>query len=324
MKSKKEQTKEIERLLDRYDRRIASAFLLAVQKIQSNLSLKKIAERIEAGDLVGATRILDDALIAAGFVTFNNTIQDALISGATQAQRIASASRIEYAFSVTQSNTARFMETYRANLMREMTNEMKAIVSDVVFREVSAGTNPIETARRMRDAVGLTKHQEKSVQNFRRYLENLDRRALERRLRDARFDPTVARAMREGRPLNKKQIDKMVKRYRERYVKRRAENIARTESLTLLQSGQDQYWKQLEESGVVQRGQVFKEWINTKDEKTRHAHRQIPIMNKDGVPRDDVFKSPLGVIRYPGDPRASIENRINCRCSLFYRIKEEK
>ena len=55
-------------------------------------------------------------------------------------------------------------------------------------------------------------------------------RALTYDLRDHRFDATIRRAQREVVPLSQDRIEKMLGRYRERFIKYRAEVIARTES----------------------------------------------------------------------------------------------
>jgi hypothetical protein len=43
-------------------------------------------------------------------------------------------------------------------------------------------------------------------------------------------------------------------------------------------------------------------------------------MNPRGVGQNESFTSPLGPILYPGDPSATAENTIQCRCAVFSRI----
>lgn len=63
--------------------------------------------------------------------------------------------------------------------------------------------------------------------------------------------------MKEGVKIPKEKIDKMVDAYRRRFISRRAQNIARTESMAMVQSGQNQYWNQLVQSGLVEQN-IFK------------------------------------------------------------------
>lgn len=321
MKTQAEQIREIESLLSSYDRRFAAAFLEGIRVIAESVSLSAIAEELRAHNVAGVLSLFNDALIAAGFITFSRTLQDAMIAGGDYASRIASANRIEFGFSVAESNTARFLQGYQAERIRQIAQEMRETISQIIYREASAGRSPIATARLIKENLGLTAHQESAVENYRRYLEEGDRRALENRLRDARYDPTVARSIKEGVPPNKVKINAMVDAYRRRYINRRAQTIARTESMAMIQSGQDQYWKQMVQAGVAIESEIRRKWIVTRDSKLRDAHAAIPALNKDGVGLNEPFRSPLGMIRYPGDPSASAANRINCRCALFTRIE---
>lgn len=320
MKTRDEQMKEIERLLKVYDRKLSAAYLQGIDKIKSSVSLAEIARLVQARDVLGLNSLLNDALIAAGLTAYARTIQEIYIAGGDYGARVAQANKIEFVLNVGESNTARFLTNYRANLIQQISREVRINASTILIEEVTRGTNPIETARRIKESLGLTEFQERQVQNYKTYLEQGERRALELRLRDARFDPTVTRAMKDGRPLTKAQIEKIVGRYRERYIKRRSETIARTETITLLNSGEDQYWRQAVAEGVVKESEVRAFWIVTHDSKLRHSHAAIPRMNKEGVKLNESFQSPLGLIRYPSDPNASAANRINCRCALHRRI----
>lgn len=320
MLNDKQQREEIERLLAQYDIKIAAAFEEGLRKITDSVTLKQIADMIEAGHIQGAIGLFNNALINAGFVTFAAQLTAAMMSGGNYAQTIANANRIVFGFRVGESNTARFMENYVAERVRQISMQMRETISQVIYREVSAGTNPIDTARLIKQNLGLTATQEKAVNNYRKYLEDGDRRALERALRDKRYDPTVSRLIRTGGNLKPEQIDKMVSRYRQRFIKRRAENIARTESMTMLNAGNQKYWEQAVKSGIVRQNQIVRTWKHSHDSKVRSSHIQIPGLNPDGRGLNEPFKSPLGNIRYPGDPAASGANRINCRCYIFTRI----
>ena len=88
----------------------------------------------------------------------------------------------------------------------------------------------------------------------------------------------------------------------------RAERIARTQVIGASNFGAFEGYKQ---SGVVER----KEWLATKDDRTRPDHAAI-----DGqiVGLDETFSNGL---RFPGDPRGSAEDVINCRCTVLPWVK---
>lgn len=322
MKTKNEQLQEIERLLSGYDRKFAFLFMEGIQAISNSVSLNSIVQELEQRNFFGVIALFNDAMIAAGMVSFVRAMQDAMIAGGDLGASIASANRIEFGFRVSEPTSARFLSNYQAERIRQIGDEMRNTISQIIDRETRLGESPINMARKIRQGLGLTANQEQAVYNYRQSLINGQRSALERRLRDARYDPSVARAMKEGVPLSKEKIDKMVDAYRRKFISRRAQNIARTESMAMVQSGQDQYWQQVVRSGIVKQDQIRRKWIVTMDSKLRDSHAAIPALNKDGVGLNEPFRSPLGMIRYPGDPSASPANRINCRCALFTRIEK--
>lgn len=62
-------------------------------------------------------------------------------------------------------------------------------------------------------------------------------------------------------------------------------------------------------------GWRYKVWQTQHDSRVRFTHSALDGVK---VALDDVFRSPGGAtLRYPGDPRAPIEERIGCRCGLL-------
>ena len=65
--------------------------------------------------------------------------------------------------------------------------------------------------------------------------------------------------------------------------------------------------------------QVKKKWMATLDKRTRDSHRDLDGQIRDV---DEPFDSPLGKIKFPGDPEAAPGNVYNCRCTLVYEYPE--
>lgn len=82
--------------------------------------------------------------------------------------------------------------------------------------------------------------------------------------------------------------------------------IARTETTRITNSGRNQSFEEGEKLGL----ELSKQWISTIDSHTRDRHLHL---NMKTVPLDKDFEANLG---YPGDPRASAEQTINCRCTM--------
>jgi HK97 family phage portal protein len=86
----------------------------------------------------------------------------------------------------------------------------------------------------------------------------------------------------------------------------RAERIARTEITGLVNASHVEAYRQ---SGVIHE----KRWLATFDERTRDTH-----IDADGqtVPVDGKFSVGMDMLEYPGDPRSSGAEIINCRCTV--------
>jgi hypothetical protein len=188
-------------------------------------------------------------------------------------------------------------------------------IRQVVRMGVQRGDNPVDTARDVRQLIGLTERQAAAVQNYRRLLQEAAAgdaasasAARARRLRDARF------SVQEGMAQDK--INKMVERYRQRYIKHRAEMIARTESINALNQANMETWRQMEEQGMVNRDQVRRFWLVARDERTCPRCRPIPALNPNGVGMDQAFETPQdGLVMSPIIHPA-------CRCAVFVRTVE--
>jgi hypothetical protein len=319
--TREEQLQEIERLLDKSESKISSAFQQGIDEIQDKIVLAEIQRALESGNVQEVTTLINQTLVGQSFIEFNRSLQDAYIRGGRFSERLARTNKIVFAFDVTDAGPSAFMRGYKADKIQQITREAQVTVQQIVRRETVKGTNPIKTARMIRNNIGLTASQEQAVRNYRSYLDDLQGEALRRDLRDKRFDPTVRRAIKEGKPLTEAQKDVMEERYRQRYLKRRSQNIARTEAIRLNSAGQDQYWKQAAKEGAVDADKIKRKWIVTRDSRLRDAHAAIPNMNPDGVGLNEPFRSPLGPIHYPGDPTASAANTIQCRCNVITRIQ---
>lgn len=199
-----------------------------------------------------------------------------------------------------------------------LTAEQQDQVLEILTDAVEQGQNPIETARYLSDVIGLTPYQQGMVESYRGLLESNSSQALDRALRDRRFDSTVENAIDQNDFLAQSTIDTMVDRYRERLVDMRAETIARTEALRVTESVRASSMDDAIEQAGIDRSLVVKQWSATHDSRTRDTHRGL-----DGQARliDDPFDSESGAqLMHPGDSDAPPEEVINCRCTTAYQI----
>lgn len=183
------------------------------------------------------------------------------------------------------------------------------------------GLGAVPVAQMFRDSIGLHKDQLTAVANYRRLLMTGSSDALERDLRDRRFDSTVHRSIETGVPITNGHVDKMVERYRLNALTYRAELIARTESLRVMGQAQFEAMGQtLEQTGIA-RGLVVKTWETNIDGRERPTHHQA---NGQRRLLDQAFDIGNSKLMYPGDASAPLDERINCRCSVSYIIAKDK
>jgi hypothetical protein len=212
-------------------------------------------------------------------------------------------------FDLRNPQVERELQRYRLDLIREITQEQTESVRRILLQGTAEGRPPAQMARDIRETVGLTQWQAAQVQRYRRQLETLDISALRRELRDRRYDGTVQRAVRDGRPLTEAQVDRMVAAYHRRFMAYRAMTVARTEGIRATNLGNiaaARAWL-AENPGMT----VVKTWVATKDERTRDAHRELDGRSVVGIDTPFVL-SDGRTIRHPHDPEADADMVINC------------
>jgi hypothetical protein len=200
-------------------------------------------------------------------------------------------------------------DLHAAQFVREIGGDTRTTLNSVMRDAVARGLGPPETARAMRESIGLTVSQANAVQNYRRLLTAGDPAAAARALHDQRYGLDVAN-------LTPEQIDARVDAYRRRYVAYRATTIARTETLRASNSGAVSVIQSAVKSGALPRGTV-KTWMVAKDERTCARCLSIPKIQPDGVPVDEPFAWHAGnqdgqIMLAPLHP--------DCRCTNSFRV----
>lgn len=304
----------LDEIIAKLEPRLRRVFMAAVANMRSATSLAELARLIEAGQI-------EDALVLVG--RHLGLVADASgvgFSAAAQstASYVAQRTGVFVSFDGTNTRAVATMRTARLRLIREFTDGQRDAVRVALTESLSRGANPRRAARAFRESIGLTAHQESAVWNYRRLLETRSRGALDRMLRDRRFDRSVEAAVRGDRVLKPAQIDRMVERYRERMLSHRAETIARTESLRAAHEGAEEALQQAVEQGELAPDEVIRRWVTARDHRVRHSHRS---MNGQTRPLGVPFDSGNGFqLRYPTDPQAPASETIRCRCVLTTRL----
>lgn len=321
-----EAIRQLERAANQAEPKIARAMREGIQSLQARFSQQEIADMLENQGAEAVVAMMDQDVTNDALQPLSAAIAAAAMTGGETAAQVqetvtgARGQRVDFVFNTANPRVSEFARTQGSERIREVGNDIRAVTRQVVRDGINRGDNPRTTARRIRESIGLTARQEQSVANYRAALENGDREALNRALRDKRFDRSVLAAIDRDRPLSQDQIDRMVERYRARYVKYRSEVVGRTESTRAVQGAQHELMESYVDEGKIAREQIRRFWHTAMDERVRSSHRQIPALNADGVGQNEEFQTPLGPLMYPGDPSGTAANVAMCRCAVFSRV----
>lgn len=319
---------EFQKLLDRQYPQFAQAFAEAVADIKSVAQIRAIERAIADNDVAGVIRAM--ALDDRFWRGMDEQLRAAFTAGALYNEGLIPASAgvgpVQFRFDGRHARAENWVRNRSSNLIVEIGRIQREAVRVVVREGLASGDGPRTIARaligipegngRVGGIIGLTSTQASYVQAARRQLETLDSAYFRKGRRDARFDRTVRKAIRDGKPLTAAQIDRITARYADRLLQLRGETVARTESISALNAGRYEGYQQMIEEGVVPASAVKLVWQATPGVRTRDTHR---AMNKQTKRWGEAFQSPRGaLLRHPGDSSLGAPARevVNCRCSV--------
>lgn len=305
-------------LLDRAEPRVRRRFLQLVDGAETLDSLEEVAEMLRNGRVADALALTED--IGPGI---SASLEAAFLSaGLSAAEVVRSQTESLIEFNSTNARSVFALQQNRLRLVREFDRQQREAAQELLGDAFSRGLAPIEQARALKQSIGLTGNQARSVTNFRRLLEEGSTQALSRKLRDRRFDPAIRRAIRDGKPLSPEQIDRMVGRYRDRFIAFRANTIANTETVRALHMADEEMWKQAIDAGVVRPEEIKSQWFTSGLESVRPSHRR---MNRQLRPFGVPFISGNGnQLMFPGDPSAPANDTVRCHCVVAREIKSRR
>ncbi|MFG1462266.1 phage minor head protein [Xanthobacter sp. DSM 24535] len=330
--------RSIDQLIEDWTPQLRRAFLDAVYAMRDRVQVELLVTMLERGDVDGAIRAVNlDPVSLRGF---DRILADAYEAGGKStasgipALREPSGHILKVGFNVYAPSAVEWIRAYGADLIREIEGDTEAMIRNRLASGLAAGENPRNvaldiagrkngaTGKREGGIIGLASSQEQWVRSFESRLKSGDPAALaeamQMKLRDKRFDRSIEKAIREGRPLPAGMIAKMTAAYKSRALRYRAETISRTEALTALHQSQEEGWRQAISAGQVKESLISKTWHDSRDVRVRDTHH---VMNGQKVPFSTPFASPSGArLRYPGDPQAPARERIKCRCWCEYRV----
>ncbi len=329
---------QLNELIAQFTPMMRRAFMESINDIRSSIVLKKIIEKLEQKDIFGAIEAMN--LDAVAFRPLEEAIRQTFNAGgiaATNAMPILKdpdGHRVVIRFDVRNPEAENWLKTHSTTLVTRVVEEQKEAIREVLTEGLARGDNPRQSAldiagsvnkatgKRDGGIIGLSGPQIKYVDNARRELLSGDPRLLENYLqrvkRDKRFDKTVLKALKEGKPLPLDVVNKIVGRYSDNLLKLRADTIALHETFASLNSSRHLAFRQQIDSGKILAEDVMKTWKHTPQEHPRFQH---VMMNGKKVQFEQPFTAPDGtLLLYPHAPNIPARHTLGCKCFVEYKI----
>lgn len=144
-------------------------------------------------------------------------------------------------------------------------------------------------------------------------------------LRDRRYDAKIKRAIRDvaagkPNPLTRELVDEMTAKYSDRLLKKRAEDVARTETAQGVMAARAEATRQALAKADLDDDAVVKTWRHLGG--LHHARDWHVAMNGKSVTGiDAVFFMPDGsLMKHSHDPEGGAKNNVACRCSTDFDV----
>lgn len=325
----------LEEIKKKYGRETARAFTAAIDDVRSNVVLRRVIQAIERGDIDTAIDALniDETLFtkvrAAMVVAYND---GAIAVVAATRFSPPTATRAVVRWDASNPVAEKFIRETVGDEITKITQSTLAGVREALASGYGKGQGPRNIAldvvgrvgangKRTGGLVGLSEPQVRYVQSMRDKLESGDYAGVKRMSkRDRRFDRTLDKAIRTGKPLTKAQIDKISMRYSDRLLKLRGDTIARTETAGAVEQSRIDAFKVGMAKGGYPDQYVVKEWLHGgggMKPRVQHVHESGQSVRGLDTP---FIMSDNTQMQRPHDPAAPAKHVINCTCSLLLRV----
>lgn len=267
-------------IADRLAPRLRAAFLRAIARIRSLVTLAALQRAIETGDptaVIIATKIaqLPEAL------TPTTAVIDEIV--ADTADRAITELAVRAAFDLVNPRAAAAAQIQGARFVTGVTAETRHAIRTLVVRAVTDGIAPRELAALIKPLIGLTARQTQAVLNA----------------REAWLEAGLSTDV----------VAKKAEAYAAKLLAQRAVAIARTETIAAAANGQLAAWRAAADAGLIDRSRTWRIWqaaiVSPRTcPRCRSLHDQV-------VAFDQVFVVPID-----GETVWAPPLHPNCRCSV--------
>jgi hypothetical protein len=300
---------------------MGAAFVEMAVLYEGVIDLEALERALRAGswpDIESAMKFgqMDDILARAG--GFTSAFSQVVARAGQAGQEIMLAAGISAQFNAVSPNAVFFASQKSSELIRGITAEARDTIREIIATGQRLGLPTNVQAGAIRDYITLPRGWASAPMNMARELETGDRAVFRRLLADPSLPPRerrlqeralrleIAERYATGANTDPAWIRSTTAEYKGNLLNRRAQTIARTETVRAANWAVKEGWTQAVASGALP-SDVKKVWLVTSDD--RLQHEMVPGMNAGGRRLDELFETPEGPVQEP-------PSRPNCRCGI--------
>lgn len=234
------------RVADKNTPRVVSTLLLEVRDTKRKINVAAVGRAVASGNVAAIEEALLLPELEAGLrAKYTKQIREVLNEAGVASVKLQPkvlASTFGR-FDLTNPRAVEWARQRSSTLVREITEGTRLNIRRAIATGIEEGVPVRATAKRLRDHIGLTVREEQAVQNFQNNL--------------------LARKT----PLPAAIIDRETDDYARLTLRRRAEKIARTETIGASFQGRQELWDQATDRGLIEQDATKRKWIVTPDDR---------------------------------------------------------
>jgi len=306
------------------------AYLDQVRDTVDSATLTEVERYIESGDEQG----LQEYLSLGSMIFFLEALRSVFLKGG-RAVKVRAPGYLLVPFDINAEGAQGVITEKNARIIKEIYQGHQEAIRIAMQAGLSEGRSRIDIAKdilgrvskqtgnRTGGVIGMVGLDAQALVNARTQLESGDpaqmKQYLKRIDRDTIFDPVVKKAIAVSKPVSKVNIERILKHYAERKLKKRALFIGKTEAHEMYNAGIFQKYQQLKQGRRAPKSMI-KRWRTQEDERVRETHEPLDGSRAD---LDEPFITIAGsMLMFPGDTSlgAPLFDRQNCRCTYSVQV----
>lgn len=301
----------VHRIADRISPEFQQAFIDAVEAVRDQVDLVALESAVRSGDLEAVRTALGSGQLGEVLGRREGLrelfTRGYLETGGAAGSVLARSLGVDFSFDARDPNSIIFARRSAGTLVTRIDRDQLLTIRGILGRSQVEGIPPRRTARILHGTVGIRHDWALAPSRLRQEILDGHAGAATSRRLDAVTKQEIRSRISAG-TVTDDWLDDVVGRYEHSLRRRRALDIARTETIRSGAAGREASWRQAVRHGVLD-SNARRFWIVTPDERLRETHAAVPFDNPEGVGINEPFDTFLGpVMHEPLEPL--------CRCGV--------